>query len=270
MKSRVIKIADLNQFEINPEYRNTSVSEEEINAICESLALNFGKTVCVDSFEENCGIVCKSESGKTVIIYPSLQIEGLEQAAADAKTKSVSETFKTVVKGKETVLTVEKILANKALPIDDSLAKNCSMDGLSSLEELRSYLTGLETNKKLEENIRLLVSDYTQYLIDESEVELDEDEITAWAIPEAKRIYDEELSFGIDLRFTEEGDMITEEEALAKLAEDLRPQFTLNLIQEKFAQESGYVPSEEEFTMGNPYDVYMYQTLSARAKEALL
>lgn len=269
MNSKVIKIADLDQFEVNPEYKNIDVPEEEIQAMCESMALNYGKTVSVDSFAENCCVVCKAQSGEKVLIYPSLQIEGLEQAAADAKTKSVSETFTTVVKGKEMVLEVEAILVNKALSVDDDLAKNCGMSNVSSIDELRKVLTVREEEKKHGENVRLLVSDFIQYIIANSEVELDEEEVSAWAAPEAKRVFDEELSFGIDLRFTEEGEMITEEEALSRLAEELRPQFALNLIQKKFAQERGYVPSEEELGMGNPYDVYMYQTLTARAEEAL-
>lgn len=268
MNSKVIKLADLDQFEINPEYKKMTVTDEEIQALIESMASNLGKTVAVDAIEENCGVVCKTEDGAKILIYPSIQIAGAEQAACDVKDKAAGDTFTTVIKEKEMTLTVEQILVNRPLAVDDDLAKESGIEGVSTLEQLRENLKLREIEKQKEENVRLLVSDYVQYLLANSELELDQEEVTEWTVPEAKRVYEEELSFGIDLRFTEEGEMLTEEEALARLAEDLRSQFAENLIQEKFGQERGFVPSDEDM-MGNPYDVYMYQTLSERAKEAL-
>lgn len=266
MNSKVIKLADLNQYEINPEYRNIDVSDEEIENLIKGLASNLGETVEVASIEENCAVVCTSTEGRSVLLYPSLQIDGAIQAAKDVEDKSVGDIFTTVIRDEEISLEVKKILVNHPLDIDDKLAKACEIDGVDNLNQLKAHLKESEIDKIKEKKVRMIFSEYMQYLIDESEVEIDEAEANAWAIPEAKRVYDEELSFGIDLRFTEEGDMLSLDEALDRLAMELQIQFKVNLIQEKFGAENGFVPSEEE---GLTYDSYMFETLTAKAREAL-
>lgn len=267
MKSKVIKIADLNQFEVNPEYKNITVTDEEIQSQIEGMALNFGKTVSVDALEENCCVACKSSDGDKVLLYPFLQISGLEKAVSDVKDKAVGDTFSTTIMEKEITLIVESFMANRSLEINDDLPKACGVE-VSSLEELRKYLTEKETEKKLNNNVRTLVMEYIEFIFNNSEVEVDEEEAKAWAIPQAKKVYEEELSYGIDLRFTEDGEMLTEEEALSRLADELSTQFVANLIQEQFAKDMGFVPTGDE-EAGNPYDMFMYQYLSSKAMEAL-
>lgn len=267
MKSKVIKVADLNQFEVNPEYKNISVTDDEIQAQIEGLSLNFGKTISIDILEDNCCVACKSSNGDKVLLYPSLQIAGLEQAVNDVKGKNVGDTFTTIIKGKEITLTVEGFLVNRPLEIDDALPKACGMDA-SSLEELKKQLTEQELEKKLNDNVRSLVMEFVEYIFNNSEVEVDEEEAKAWAVSEAKKVYEEELSFGIDLRFTEDGEMLTEEEALDRLADELSTQFVATLIQEQFAKDRGFAPTGDEKAK-NPYDLFMYEYLSAKAREAL-
>lgn len=266
MNSKVIKLADLNQFRVNPEYKYINVAEEEIETILANMASNLGKTVIADTMEENCGVICTSEDGANVILYPSLQIQGAIQASKDVMNRSVGDTFTTVIRDKEVSLKVEKIIVNRPLAIDDGLAVSSAIEGVETLEDLRTYLKHREIDKQKEEKVRILFSEYMQYLIDKSEVEIDENEANEWAVPEAKRVYEEELSFGIDLRFTEEGDMLTLEETLEKLVLELQEQFKMVLIQEQFGKENGFVPSEVD---KSTYDSFIFETLTARAREAL-
>lgn len=267
MKSKVIKIADLNQFEINPEYKDINVTDEEIQAMIESMTLHFGKTVSVDEIEENCCMACKSQDGDRILLYPSLYISGLEKAVLDAKDKTLGDTFTTEIMGKEITLTVEEILVNHPLKIDDSLPVACGME-LSTLEELRKHLTEQTIEKKRNENIRSLVMEYEEFILNHSEAEIDENEAKEWADLQAKKIYEEELSYGIDLRFTEDGEMLTEEEALERLADEMSTQFIATLIREKFSMDLGYVPTDDE-AADNSYELYMYEYLTEKAREAL-
>lgn len=269
MKSKVIKLANLDKFTVNPDYKIIKVTENEIQSIIESMASNLGKAVSVDTWEENSCVICKTTDGQNVLLYPSLQINGAKKASEDVKMKQIGDTVITILKDQKISLTIEQFLVNKPLAIDDNLAKACEIENVDTLVQLREHLMKREMEKKREENIRQLVMEYVQYMIEQTEVELDEAEVTEWCIPEAKRVFDEELSFGVDLRFTEDGQQITEEEALNNLAEELRMQFVVNMIQRKYGEENGFIPDQTEEGYGNPYDVYMYESFSERAKGEL-
>lgn len=267
MKSEIISLANLADFEPNPEYRDTSVSEEEVQQKIQLLAKDMGELVETDRMEAGSGVVCTDEVGNTVLLYPHLGLPGAEQAEQDVLGKKPGDRFATAIAGRSATLTVEKILFNAACPVDDTLAVKSGLEGVSTLQQLHDAFLAQLREKKKQENMRMTIMDLMRFLVDGTRVKLDEEEVGAWTAKQARLSYDENMSMGIDLRFTEDGTMLSEEEVLASLAKEMRPAFVETLVQARVCEDAGFVP--EEGNEENSRFGFVYQMLVKRAEEVL-
>lgn len=291
MKSRIISLPDLSKMEIDPEYFLNSVDNETINEMVDNLLKTLGEVVEVEKAERNACLYCQSRNGETVLIYPDMELPGVELDAA-ATNAAVGSSIEVTVNGKLMSLTVQKILVTRPCS-EEQIAEKAGIDGASDLSELKNYLREREEGKNKETHKRELVMGMLSYLSDNAEKEIDEEEISTWTNEQARLSYDENMSMGIDLRITDEG-MISEEEVLKQLAEDMRPQFVSSLTSRKYAEENGFIPDENALRemikaqmaeMGdvddsaveaqivmaveNEYFRFIYEALMAKAEEVL-
>lgn len=289
MNSKIIKLPDLSGMEINPDLLSYSVSDEEIDAMVSGMMRNLGETVEAETVCENCGLICQGNAG-IVYLYPDLAMPGIE-IKTDLSSLKKGDTLNVHIHGEEVSLTLDKILVNAACS-EEKIAEKAAIPGVSTIDDLKAHLKEKEENKNRENNIRMHIMAMHDYLAANAEVELDEEEISSWAMAQAKISYEENLAMGIDLRFTEEGDMITEEEALEMLAKDMRPQFISILADQKFAEDHGFTVDEasiQETTLSqlkeagitdekaiaenvsmaiaNEYFRLVYETLKTKAEE---
>lgn len=291
MKSRIISLPDLSKMEIDPEYFLNSVEDETISEMVDNLLKTLGEVVEVEKAENNACLYCQDENEKPVLIYPDMELPGVELVSA-ATDVTVGSAIEVTINGKQTSLTVQKILVTRPCG-EDQIAEKAGIEGVSNLSELKKYLKEREEGKNKEAHKRELVMGMLAYLSDNAEKEIDEEEICAWTNEQARLSYDENMSMGIDLRITDEG-MISEEEVLKQLAEDMRPQFVSSLTSRKYAEEHSFTPDENALTdmikaqmaeMGavddaaisaqvvmaveNEYFRFIYEALMARAEEVL-
>lgn len=292
MKSKIICLPDLSGMEVNPEYREYTVSEELVSELISHMKQNLGETVEVDTYEENCGLLCESEDGRAVYLYPDMNMPGVEIKMELTGCK-IGDQIAASVNDKEMTVVIKKIAANRSCE-DEMVAAKAEIPGVQNLEELKAYLKEKEETKNKETNIRQFVMEMHEYLTANAVAEIDEEEITSWTEEQARLSYEENMAMGIDLRFTETGDMLSEEEVLKQLATDLCRQFVSNLADKKFAEDRGYVvdaeairtatlsemeamgmtdPAEMEknvqMAIENDYFRFVYETLTEMAKEVL-
>lgn len=291
MKSRIISLPDLSKMEINPEYLLNSVEEETVNEIVENLLKTLGEVVTVDKMEENACLYCENENKNLVLIYPSMNLPGVE-IKTSVNDVIVGSTIEATVNSKPMILSVQKILVTRPCN-EDQIAEKCGIEGVSNIYELKNYLKEREEGKLRETHKRELVMEMISYLSNNSEKEIDEEEISAWTKEQARISYDENMSMGIDLRITDEG-MISEEEVLNQLAEDMRSQFVSSLASKKFAEENNFSPDENalrevirvqmaemgdvddaavesqvSMAVENEYFRFIYEALTEKAEEVL-
>lgn len=267
MKSEIISLADLADFTLDPKLKDTSITEEEVQQKIMMLAKDHGEMVETDTMEAGSGVICTDANGNTVLIYPHLGLPSAEQAEADVLGKMPGDSFETMIGDRKVMLTVGKILLNMACPIDDTLAAKSGLENVSTLQQLHdAYLAEMQEKKK-QENMRIAIMDMMHFLVDNAEVKLDEAEISAWTMEQARLSYDENMAMGIDLRFTEDGNMLTEEETLEMLAQDMRPAFIETLVQNKICADNGFVPAGED--ADNIRFGFVYQLLVKKAEEVL-
>lgn len=241
MRSRIISLPDLSKMEINPEYLLNSVDEADVNEMVANLLKTLGEVVAVEKAEKNVCLVCQNEKGKTVLIYPDMVLPGVELATT-ADDAAIGSSLAVIVNGEPMSLNVQKILVTRPCS-EDQIAEKAGIEGVSNLSELKKYLQEREEGKKKEAHKRELVMGMLSYLSDNAEKEIDEEEISAWTNEQARLSYDENLTMGIDLRITDEG-IISEEEVLKQLAEDMRPQFVNSLTSRKYAEDNSFIPDE--------------------------
>lgn len=289
MNSKIIKLPELSGMEINPDFLSYSVSDEEIDAMVSGMMRNLGETVESDTITENCGLICRGADG-LVYLYPDLALPGIEIRNELSSLKK-GDALSVLIHGVEVSLTLDKILVNAACS-EEKIAEKAAIPGVTTIEELKVHLKAKEESKNRENNIRMHIMAMHDFLSANAEADLDEEEVSAWTMAQAKLSYEENLSMGIDLRFTEEGDMITEEEVLENLAMDMRSQFISILADQKFAKEHGYTVDEDSITemtlsqlkeagindekaiaenvsmaIANEYFRFVYETLKAKAEE---
>lgn len=215
-------------------------------------------------------MICENEAGRKVLLYPHLEMPGAGQAEQDVKEKKVGDRFDTVIGEKKITLTVKQILLHKSCEIDDTLALRSGKEGVSTLEELKKQIAEEKREKTRQELCRMLVMEMQQYLCENAETDLDEDEVENWAKDQARLSYEENMEMGIDLRFTEEGDMLTKEEVLDQLAADMRMTFVSVLVNQKFCQDRGFTSDKEGIEADNEYFPFVYQELTKIAEEMLV
>lgn len=292
MKSKVISLPDLAELEINPAYRIFAVPDETIDELIAGMQRNYGETAETETYAEGYGILCVTSANVPVYLYPHMEMPGIEietDLTAIGKGSSISIT----VNDRKMSVTVQKIVMNRSIS-QEELVQKAAIPEVTSIDELKAHLRTQEENKNKENNIRCCLMDMHDYLIKNAVCELDEEEVSAWTNAQARSFYDSNMSMGIDLRFTEDGNMLSEEEALKNLANEMRGQFVGNLVDHKYADERGYVTDEaairtavtqelESMGQTDPEGIeenvknaiendafrFVYESLTARAKEVL-
>lgn len=247
MNSKITKLASLNEFAVGEEYRDRTVAEETILEMLDDLAENLGNEVDVDRVEGSCCVRCTKENGESVLIFPAMALPGAEQAGEMLNGKVCGDTVTTELVGVPVTLTVEQIRIRVAAPRDDSLAERAQIEGVTDLEELKAYLRQTEIDKKVKASVKELSMAMLDYLESESEAEIDAEEMNVWAEEHAATAYQENLAAGIDLRFTPEGEVLSEEQVVEMLKEDMIRQFKTKLVIDAVCAEQGYEPDPASY-----------------------
>ncbi len=145
MNSRIIRLPDLSGMEVNPEYREYTVSDEMVMELISHMKQSLGETVEADTYEENCGLLCASEDGRTVYLYPDMHLPGVEIRTELTGCKT-GDPISVSVNGKEMTVEIRKIAANRSCT-DEMVAAKAEIPGVQNLEELKAYLKEKEENK---------------------------------------------------------------------------------------------------------------------------
>lgn len=247
MNSKITKLADLGGFAVGEEYRDRSVAEETVLELLSDLADNLGDEIHADRVEGNCCVVCTKENGDSVLVFPAMELPGAEAAGEMLAGRSCGETVSTQLAGEPVTLTVKQILTRVSAPQDDSLADRAQIEGVTNLEQLKEHLRQNEIHKKTKAFVKELSMAMLSYLEDESEAEIDPEEMDTWALEHAETAYQENIAAGIDLRFTPEGEMLTEEQVMEMLKEDMIRQFKTKLVIDAVCAERGYEPDPANY-----------------------
>lgn len=239
MKGYVTKLCHVDGIEIPAELLEAHIDARQIEEEINALSLRCAAESPVSCAEAGDIAHCRADAagypdGRTILLFTSAALSGAEAAVRAVLGKSVGDTFKTELAGKPVTLTVEKIIRRTPVAVDDALIASLCIDGVSTVEEYRAYLTEkAQADAKMEQSKAIM-----RYLMDElinrSTFAYDEAEMAA-QIEKAKAEY----------AAMPESDGFpppSEEE----LAQSVVYQCKQGWVAEAFCREAGITPDEEE------------------------
>lgn len=262
MKSIIIKLFDMKELEIPSDLLDWHMSDEEIDADMNRLAVSHPVETHLDTVETGDSVLCRTVSDdskwnwEAVPVYPG---RGMLEAALEnavvglkvAESKAVGNiTF-----------TVLEITRRRPSQINDELIQKENIDGVETVEQYRAWLRQTtELDRK-----RTALNRLSYYLLEEvakrSEMEIDNEEFDSIAESLAKKQYQAMVNAGIDPTIPDDGvDFLTEEEALAKMAAQNRERLRTCVVNEYYATVVQPISAEEFEAAMREFEASMHKT----------
>lgn len=251
MKGSVTKLYDINSIIIPKEMLDIHVEEGAIENRLRLLSMRYAKEEQVDTVAEGDIVYCKADAesyadGRTLLIFTGTEMPGAEDAAKRAIGKSVNDQFSAVIYDKTVVLNIEKIIRRILVEVDDDVIRRIGIEGVESVDAYKVYLKKqmlgnmqTEREKDIAQYFMDELCNHSEYTYDEKDMdefvqsyaeeyasediglELDMDEIKAFAVSQAKQGWVAEAfcrsrNIDIDMKEIENDvDQIIEMETLA-------------------------------------------------------
>ncbi len=190
MKGYVTKLCDVDSIEIPEEMLAVHVDAERIEAEINALSLRYADEISAIICAEGDIVRCKADEEsypdkRTIILFTGAALPAADAAAKAAVGKKLGESFKTELAGKPVTLTVSKITRRSPVEVNDALIASIGIEGVSTVEGYRAYLTAKATEDANMENSKAIMRYIMEQMISTSEFEYDEAAMTA-AVEQAK------------------------------------------------------------------------------------
>ena len=235
MKGYVTKLCDVDSIEIPAEMLAVHIDAERIEKETAALSLRYASEDDVELAARGDIVRCKADEisypdNRAIIIFTGASLPAADAASKAAVGKKLGESFKTELAGKPATLTVEKITRRSPVEVTDALITSIGIEGVATVDGYRAYLTAKATEDANLENSKAIMRYLMDEMINGSEFEYDEAEMTA-AIEQAKA----ELA-----AMPMEGYAPTDEE----LAMSVSYQYKQGWVAEAFCKAKGIEPDE--------------------------
>lgn len=245
MKSRVVKLYDYKSISIPAEMCDWQLDEADIDARINGLAMEFAQEAFVETVAEGDCVFCRAaENGpmadRTVLLFPGRAIPGAEEAEKAIVGKNAGERVVVTLAGAESELTIEKIQRYMPAVIDDKLIQKLAIDGVHTIADYRTYFRNERERSNKSMAAGQIATYMLQKLIEHSEFAIDSEEMNVWTGKRAEQMFQYMLEEGEDPRLPEEGfDILTDEQAIAKIAKSLESNFKETLVCREFCAQNG-------------------------------
>ncbi len=185
MKGVVKKLFDLENVRIPKEMTEISVDPQQVEAEVNSLSLRYANQTAVQTADSGDIVYCAADAqsypdGRTVLLYTAMDIPGAQEAAQAVIGKSVGDCVATSINEKAVTLTVEKIIRLIPAQLNDELVASIGIDGVSTVEGYRSYVTEKKLADARMESHKMAVSEAMNQIIGGSEFEYDEADVESY------------------------------------------------------------------------------------------
>lgn len=183
MNGTVTKLYDIDSILIPEELLDLRVEDSEIEEKVNMLSLRYADENETDVVAEGDIVYCKADKssypdGRSIILFTNTQLPGAEDASKKAIGKNVNDSFEAVLSEKKVTLTVEKIIRRSPAEVNDNLVGRIGIDGVTTLDEYRSYLREqmlsdirMERHKAIFYHFLCELEKNSEYSYDEKEVQ---------------------------------------------------------------------------------------------------
>lgn len=255
MKSRMTNCYDYKELKVPEELGRWHIPDSEIEAELEALARDHSgeeetereiergdcvRCICIKASKENW-------EGRTVLLYPGRRLPGAEGAEEAVLGKKKGEEFDCSIKDVSLTLRIERAVRIQVMQVNDALAVKLGIPNVSTVEDYYGFYHEQHDKERKDKACIGIARYWLEEISKRSEFDIDEAEKQSWCYNGARMMYDSLLAAGYDMKKTQEGEVITEEEALRRAAEEQERYFIPYLIYSYFSEKDGFVLTEEGF-----------------------
>ena len=252
MKSQVITLYEVKNVAVPAELCAWQVDEAEIDTRISALAMEYAVETAVETAAEGDCVICRGAENspladRTVLIFPGRAIPGGSEAERAVVGKKKGEQATVKIAGAENLLTIVKILRRQPAAVDNALIQKLAIDGVRTVAGYRAYFRNEREQSNRTMAVRQISSHLLQELVERSNFAIDAEEMDSWTGKRAAQMFQYMLEEGEDPRLPEEGfDILTDEQAIAKIAESLESQFKETLVCRALCRQNGICFTAED------------------------
>lgn len=193
MKGYVTRLCDIDSIGIPDEMLEVHIDKERIENQIAALSLRYANEISSIICARGDIVRCRADEAsypdkRTIILFTGASLPAAEEAANAAIGKKPGESFKTELAGKSVELTVLEITRRMPVEVTDELIASMGIDGVTTVDGYRAYLTAKATEDADLENSKAVMRYLMDELINGSEFEYDEQAMKA-AVEQAKADY---------------------------------------------------------------------------------
>ncbi len=257
MKSIVTKLCDIGSLTVPKELGKWHVGTEEVEDRLNTLARIHADELHPDTVLPGDSVRLSCPGRMDVLLFPGLGLPGAEEAEKAVTGLGVGDSLTAPINGRGLTMTVSEILRRVPGAITDQLVQAEGIEGVSTVDQYRRWY--LETNEA--QNRSTALKEIAFFLLDAirdcSEYALDPQEADKWTQERAEAAFNDSIAMGEDPHIPDEGfELLTDEQAIARLKEQMLPEFQTVLVTRKLCEAQGisltWEDVREEFEQFTP------------------
>lgn len=174
----VSKLYDIDSVVIPAELLDMHVDDQKVETGLKQLAMRYSTECPAESVEKGDVVYAAPDAdsyadGRVILLFTGVDMPGAEAAAQAVLGAKVGDVVQTQIGEQAVTLTVEKIVRRVPAPIDDDLAARMGVDGVTTVEDCRTYLREKAMEDIHLENSKEIAHIYVDALHKNSEYEYD-------------------------------------------------------------------------------------------------
>ncbi len=240
MRSIVTKLCDIGGLTVPEELGKWHMGPEEVEERLNTLARIHAKEFHPDAVLPGDSVRLGCPGRMDVLLFPGLGLPGAEEAEKAVTGLHVGDALTAPINGRSLTMTVSEILRRAPGAITDELIRAEKIDGVSTVDQYRRWY--LETNeaRNRETALKNIAFTLLESIRDGSEYALDPQEVDEWTQKRAEEAFKDCIAMGEDPHIPDEGfELLTDEQAIARLKEQVLPEFQMVLVSRKLCETQG-------------------------------
>lgn len=182
MKGVVTSLFPLEKVDLPEEFLDVAVSPEQVEEALNRLSLRYAEEGEADTVQAGDTVYCHADpdsypDGRTILLYPGVQMPGAEETAQALIGRRVAESFSTTLGEKEVTLTIEKIVRPVPVEVNDALIASVGIEGVNTVEEYRAYVAEKMRQDAMTEKHKLAMAYVERWLEENSTFAFEEGEL---------------------------------------------------------------------------------------------
>lgn len=200
----VSKLYDIDSIVIPEELLDIHVDDQKVETGLKQLAMRYATECPAETVEKGDVVYAAADAdsyadGRVILLFTGVDMPGAEAASQAVLGAKAGDVVQTQIGEQVVTLTVQKIVRRVPAPIDDDLAARMGVDGVTTVEDCRTYLREKAMADIRLENSKEIAHIYVDALHKNSEYDYDQAAAEAYIDSVYDECAAEYASYGYEL-----------------------------------------------------------------------